>query len=408
MVAYLRARSRAALVTAVAFYALLNLTSAAAQTQTAVEYYYSAWDHYFVTAFPDEILAIDGGKYGNTWQRTGQTFNVWIQPSAGADATCRFFSVGFDPKSSHFYTNRADECAQLKQGSGWQFEAVAFYMQPLNASYDCPAGTVMLFRLYNKSMGGAPNHRFTTNAATATQTMAAGWGLEGDGAKGGYACVPQAPTPGTTAEGIWRSNLVNGAILGDGTYLFLYQAPGSDTTVGFVQGNGVSVNGQFNSANARDFNFAGLGARNASFAATYIPRATLSGVMSTAYGNANFATAYDSRYEQPASLAAAAGTYSGLAASATTFAGQLGTHVTLSASGDLSGTWGTCSFVGTVAPHGSVNSFDLSLAFQGGSCVFGTGSLSGSAYYDPVEHGLFLMAINASRTDGFLFATLAQ
>lgn len=267
---------------------------------------------------------------------------------------------------------------------------------------------VILYRLFNGGMGGTPDHRFTTDAATAAQTVAACWVLEGDGPKTAYACVPQVPTPGTTAEGIWCSSLVNGAILGDGTYLFLYQAPGSDTTVGFVQGNGVSVKSQFNTANARDFNFAGLGVRNASFAGTYIPRATLSGMMSTAYGNANFATAYDSRYEQPADLSAAAGRYSGLAASATTFAGQLGTHVTLSASGDLSGTWGTCSFVGTVAPHGSVNSFDLSLAFQGGSCVFGTSSLSGSAYYDPVEHGLFLMAINASRTDGFLFATLAQ
>jgi hypothetical protein len=35
-----------------------------AQTQTAVEYYYAAWDYYFVTSFPDEIAILDGGAFG--------------------------------------------------------------------------------------------------------------------------------------------------------------------------------------------------------------------------------------------------------------------------------------------------------------------------------------------------------
>lgn len=173
-----------------------------------------------------------------------------------------------------------------------------------------------------------------------------------------------------------------------------------------MQGNGVSVNGQFSSANARDFNFAGQGVRNASFGGAYVPRTTLSGVMSTAYGNTNFATAYDSSYGQPASLQAAAGTYPGLAASAATYSGQQPTVVTLNPSGALSGNWGTCLFTGTATPHGNVNLFDLSLTFQGGSYVFGTSSLSGFAYYIAEEHGLFLMALYA-RADGFLFGSLA-
>ena len=36
---------------------------ASAQIQTAVEYYYAAWDYYFVTSFPDEIAILDGGLW---------------------------------------------------------------------------------------------------------------------------------------------------------------------------------------------------------------------------------------------------------------------------------------------------------------------------------------------------------
>jgi hypothetical protein len=57
--------------------------AAVAQTQTAVEYYYAAWDQYFVTSSPDEIAALDGGAFGGVCQRTGQTFTVWSQPVGG-------------------------------------------------------------------------------------------------------------------------------------------------------------------------------------------------------------------------------------------------------------------------------------------------------------------------------------
>ncbi|HET7200265.1 MAG TPA: hypothetical protein VFI80_05565, partial [Burkholderiales bacterium] len=43
-------------------------------TTAAVEYYYSDWNFYFETAFPDEIAALDGGAFGGAWKRTGQTF----------------------------------------------------------------------------------------------------------------------------------------------------------------------------------------------------------------------------------------------------------------------------------------------------------------------------------------------
>ena len=78
---------------------------------------------------PGEIAALDGGAFGGLWKRTGQTFTVWTEPKDGAPPTCPFFSVIFAPQGSHFYTDRAAECATLNQNAGWQYEAIAFYLQ---------------------------------------------------------------------------------------------------------------------------------------------------------------------------------------------------------------------------------------------------------------------------------------
>jgi hypothetical protein len=158
---------------------------------SAVEYYYPAWNFYFETAFPDEIAALDGGAFGGVWHRTGQTFNVWPQPTASALPTCRFFSTSFAPKSSHFYTPFLAECAIVKTNPNWQFESIAFYIQLADANGNCSAGTIPLYRLYNNGMGGAPNHRYTTSLVVFNQMAAAGWTFEGNGNTKVFACVPQ-------------------------------------------------------------------------------------------------------------------------------------------------------------------------------------------------------------------------
>src|SRR5215470_5392302 len=112
-----RGRGTVALLASVAFFlgSLFGGTPAAtAQTQTAVEYYYADWNFYFVTSDPDEIAALDSGAFGGLWKRTAQTFSVWTGSTNGALPTCRFFSVIFAPRSSHVYTDRADECTSLK------------------------------------------------------------------------------------------------------------------------------------------------------------------------------------------------------------------------------------------------------------------------------------------------------
>jgi len=168
------------------------VASTAPLTTVTVEYYYPDWDFYFVTASPQEIAALDRGAFGGVWRRTGQSFNVWTGAINGAVPTCRFFSAAFGAHSSHFYTPYESECASLQAGTTWQFESIAFYIELPDANGLCPAGTIALYRLFNNGMGGAPNHRYTTNVDVLDQMLGAGWSFEGNGTTRAFECVPAA------------------------------------------------------------------------------------------------------------------------------------------------------------------------------------------------------------------------
>jgi len=152
------------------------------QIAEVVEYLHSGFGHYFVTSLASEIGPLDSGAIAG-WQRTGRTFRVWSQPQA-APATvsvCRFFSARFAPKSSHFYSASAQECALLRNGADWQFEGDVFHVALPDALGTCAAGTVPVYRLYNEGLSGAPNHRFTTDQAIRAAMIAQGWKPEGNG-----------------------------------------------------------------------------------------------------------------------------------------------------------------------------------------------------------------------------------
>ena len=92
---------------------------ATAQTQTAVEYYYAAWNYYFVTSSPDEIAGLDGGAYGGAWQRTGETFNVWTQPVGGSASAPVAFSAPVLPQRAALLHAAPAECAVVKNNPDW-------------------------------------------------------------------------------------------------------------------------------------------------------------------------------------------------------------------------------------------------------------------------------------------------
>jgi mono/diheme cytochrome c family protein len=176
-------------------------------TADVVEYYYAAFDHYFITVIPPEIAALDNGTFPG-WVRTGLKFKAYLPPSpaaavaasaprieatappAGTAPMCRFFSTAFAPKSSHFYTYSVDECATVKTYPEWSYEGIVMYVYPANPDGTCPAGQVPVWRLYNNGMGGAPNHRYTADAGQRDLMVAKGYGLEGNGPGFAFMCTP--------------------------------------------------------------------------------------------------------------------------------------------------------------------------------------------------------------------------
>ena len=157
---------------------------------TVVEYYSDKLDHYLITAWQDEIAALDAGT---AFERTGERFKAWLHASdapASAVPVCRFYASG---PNSHFYTADPGECQYLKslqqkqaadaaaKGQlfpGWQFEAIAFYaVAPQNGS--CPANTRPVWRAYNeRAAENDSNHRFTVTDAVRL-AMKASWTDEG-------------------------------------------------------------------------------------------------------------------------------------------------------------------------------------------------------------------------------------
>jgi hypothetical protein len=157
-----------------------------------VEYYAPSTDHYFITAGPSDIAALDPGTLG--WKRSGQGFNAWLHQSdapPGAVPVCRFYASG---PNSHFYTGNTDECEGLKaleaQGradaaaknvtfGGWAFEQIAFYaLLPTNGQ--CPGGTTPVYRAYNMRFEyNDSNHRFMSDLGMRYAMLALGWADEG-------------------------------------------------------------------------------------------------------------------------------------------------------------------------------------------------------------------------------------
>jgi hypothetical protein len=163
-------------------------------TVDAIEYHHAGFDHYFVTSIADEITKLDNGTLAG-WARTGESIKVVPAAAYATIDVCRFFSTAFAPKSSHFYTPDASECAKVKTNPNWQFEGVVFYMPKADANGNCSKFTVPVYRVYNNGQGAAPNHRYTTSLAIRSQMLAQGWIPEGYGPVGVIMCSPSDIAP---------------------------------------------------------------------------------------------------------------------------------------------------------------------------------------------------------------------
>ena len=343
------------IVTVVALSAVGRASGDRPDTTPAVEYYHAGWGYYFLTAFPEEIAALDGGAFGGAWQRTGQSFSVWTS-AVPAARPCAVFGASFAREAALLHAlERGVRLGQGQSRLAVRSDRVLHEVDQLVRQL-CN-GTTQLYRLYNNhGMGGAPNHRYTTSQAIALQMRIAGWVLEGNGPAGVLACVPvQWPIQlracgwlGSTSIG----QTILGTVLNTGEYYFLYTSPGSNVIAGAVQGNASTSGGRLSSSNARDFNIAGYGVTAGVVAEAYMPRSSLGGTFLTAYGNSSFTAAYQGIYEQPIDLGTVAGRFSGTVSSS---AGYETAIVNINASGAFAGAVTDCSFSGTVTRRGTTH-----------------------------------------------------
>jgi len=161
-----------------------------ATTVTLIEYFHAGFGHYFITSVPDEIRKLDNGVFDG-WARTGLRFNAYAVPNVNSVPVCRFFSVAFAPKSSHFYSPFETECAITGADSSWMLESRdAFEIAIPTPAGSCAAGLIPVYRLFNNGQGGAPNHRYTTDLAVRAQMLAQGWVPEGLGPDAVEMCSP--------------------------------------------------------------------------------------------------------------------------------------------------------------------------------------------------------------------------
>jgi hypothetical protein len=164
------------------------------KTVMAIEYYNSALDHYFVTADPAEMTALDSGRFIG-WQRTGMGFNVF-DPSESSPMTmpvCRFYGNPAYGLDTHFYSASGTECADIMRNwpAQWTLESSNVFRMALPdmMSGSCPMGTMAVYRTWNQRAD--TNHRYTTDPAVQGMMMNHGNVAEGYGNPPVAMCSPQ-------------------------------------------------------------------------------------------------------------------------------------------------------------------------------------------------------------------------
>jgi len=178
----------------------LACATVARASETAIEFYHAAFDHYFVSALAPEIDALDAGRLVG-WTRTGRGFSVLSsQGNGGPDANpvCRFY-IPPQHGDSHFFSASLAECQAVldKMGvdpnySGYFYESPnAFYAAlPDTVTGACPANMVPVYRLWNQRADS--NHRYTTDPGIKAAMQSKGYLAEGYGPAAASLCSPAA------------------------------------------------------------------------------------------------------------------------------------------------------------------------------------------------------------------------
>lgn len=211
------------------------------------------------------------------------------------------------------------------------------------------------------------------------------------------------PAPAATAEGFWAGRASTGtdvalAILENGDTWGYYASGGY--LVGALAGS-TSFSGNQLSGSGKDFNLLYRTVTPGSYTGTFSAKDSVSIKLSD---GSTFTGSYDARYDQPASLAALAGSYSGQGVTGTT--APQSASITITASGAVSmPAVSGCSASGTATPRTSgKNIFDITITFSGSACALGSGAVvKGAGFYDSTQRTLIGLALNGAKNDGFIY-----
>jgi len=158
-----------------------------APTVEVIEYVHAALDHYFMSASPADIEALDSGALQG-WVRTGQSFRAYATAQPGTNPICRFY---LPPQhgDSHFYSASLTECAEIRIKFPFFFfeaAAVGYIALPTSAGA-CPVNTRPVYRVWNNRADS--NHRYTTDPTIREAMMVSGGVAEGYGPVGVSMCA---------------------------------------------------------------------------------------------------------------------------------------------------------------------------------------------------------------------------
>ena len=162
-----------------------------------IEFYHAAFNHYFMSADPAEINALDTG-YFTGWARTGYQFKAYATGSSAGPSqnpVCRYYGLPSAGIDSHFYSASSVECWEVNQyyGTEWQIESDNVFQidLPNTTTGACPAGTIPVYRVFNGHHDA--NHRYMTSRSVRAQMEALGWIREGYGPDATIMCAVASP-----------------------------------------------------------------------------------------------------------------------------------------------------------------------------------------------------------------------
>ena len=226
-------------------------------------------------------------------------------------------------------------------------------------------------------------------AALLCAALVACGGGDGGGGGTGIAGDPADDAPAPSPAGLWRGvtadgRALEGVVLGDGAFSFLYSGPdGAGETAGVVAGEGAVEGGSLTASRALDYRLGVEGGASAfALEATFSARATLDGTLTYESGEtSSFTSAHVEGSSAPADLGRLAGDYTGTVANAS---GDFGAGLSIGADGAFTGdTDDGCAFSGAFAARADANAYEVAIDAAGEACAPGTDALVGLAFLDP-------------------------